>query len=95
MVEYIRSTSDYETGTLVSITLYEPWEVTRYQTGSNITDYAYTGQMKERYLLLQYEMVRPQLGRFMRADTIVPPIQGIQGFDRFAYVNNNLCFIEM
>jgi hypothetical protein len=31
----------------------------------------------------------PQLGRFMQADTIVPPHQGTQGFDRYAYINNN------
>ncbi len=31
----------------------------------------------------------PQLGRFMQADTIVPTHQGTQGFDRYAYVNNN------
>ena len=31
----------------------------------------------------------PELGRFMQADTIVPPTQGTQGFDRYAYVNNN------
>ncbi len=31
----------------------------------------------------------PQLGRFMQADTIVPTVQGTQGFDRYAYVNNS------
>ncbi|MEL7626128.1 MAG: RHS repeat-associated core domain-containing protein [Anaerolineaceae bacterium] len=91
MIEYIRSTSDYETGTLVSITLYEPWEVTRYQTGTNITDYAYTGQMREGdiyyYGARWYD---PSIGRFMQADTIVPMAsQGTQAFDRYAYVNNN------
>ncbi|MBN1536942.1 MAG: RHS repeat-associated core domain-containing protein [Anaerolineales bacterium] len=29
----------------------------------------------------------PQLGRFAQADSIVP--QGVQGLDRYAYVNNN------
>ena len=30
----------------------------------------------------------PQLGRFMQADTIVPPTEGIQGFDRYGYVSD-------
>lgn len=30
----------------------------------------------------------PSIGRFMQADTIVPPTQGTQAFDRYAYVNN-------
>ncbi len=29
----------------------------------------------------------PSLGRFAQADTIVP--NGIQGYDRYAYVNNS------
>jgi RHS repeat-associated protein len=70
--------------------LYEPWGVARYQIGSNITDYAYTGQMQEGdvyfYNARWYD---PHLSRFMQADTLVPTSQGTQGFDRFAYVNNN------
>lgn len=31
----------------------------------------------------------PAIGRFLQADTIVPSHQGTQGFDRYAYVNNN------
>jgi len=31
----------------------------------------------------------PQLGRWIQPDTIVPGSQGVQAWDRFAYVNNN------
>lgn len=31
----------------------------------------------------------PHIGRFMQADTLVPGHQGTQGWDRYAYVNNN------
>jgi len=39
--------------------------------------------------VLQRTLVRPlsQLGRFAQADSIVPG--GVQGYDRYAYVNNN------
>ena len=77
-------------GNLVSRTLYHPWGTTRYTQGTNPTDYAYTGQMQEGeiyfYNARNYD---PQLGRFLQADTFVPTTQGTQGFDRYAYVNNN------
>ena len=77
-------------GNLVSRTLYHPWGTTRYSQGTNPTDYAYTGQMQEDdiyyYGARWYD---PLLGRFMQADTIIPHTQGTQGFDRYAYVNNN------
>jgi hypothetical protein len=31
----------------------------------------------------------PSLGRFAQADTDVPASQGVQGYDRYAYANNN------
>ena len=77
-------------GNLVSKALYHPWGTTRYSQGTNPTDYAYTGQMQEDdiyyYGARWYD---PLLGRFMQADTIIPHTQGTQGFDRYAYVNNN------
>jgi RHS repeat-associated protein len=77
-------------GALFSKTFYHPWGVTRYSQGTNPTDYAYTGQMKEGEIYFyNTRYYDPQLGRFMQADTIVPPTQGTQGFDRFAYINNN------
>ena len=31
----------------------------------------------------------PALGRFAQADTLIPQSQGVQAWDRYAYVNNN------
>ena len=77
-------------GTLISKSLYYPWGSERLTQGTSPTDYGYTGQKREGdiyyYNARWYD---PQLGRFMQADTIVPTQQGTQGFDRYAYVNNN------
>ena len=75
-------------GNLISETLYHPWGTTRYIQGTSPTDYGYTGQMKEGDIYFyNARWYDPQLGRFMQADTIVPTVQGTQGFDRYAYVN--------
>ena len=78
-------------GNLVSRTLYHPWGTTRFTQGTNPTDYAYTGQMKEGDIYFyNARWYDPALGRFMQADTIIPMVsQGTQGFDRYAYVNND------
>lgn len=78
-------------GALVRKTLYHPWGTTRYTQGSNPTDYAYTGQMREGGIYFyNARWYDPTIGRFIQADTIVPAdIQGTQAFDRYAYVNNN------
>jgi len=63
---------------------------TRYRQGDTPTDYQYTGQRFESGIGLYYYNARwydPALGRFAQADTIVPG--GVQGLDRYAYVNNN------
>jgi len=77
-------------GSQISTTLYHPWGTTRHTQGASPTDYAYTGQMREGdvyfYNARWYD---PTIGRFMQADTFVPTSQGTQGFDRFAYINNN------
>ena len=75
-------------GNLISETLYHPWGTARYSDGISPTDYGYTGQMKEGDIYFyNARWYDPQLGRFMQADTIVPTVQGTQGFDRYAYVN--------
>ncbi|MGI6251155.1 MAG: RHS repeat-associated core domain-containing protein, partial [Anaerolineaceae bacterium] len=77
-------------GNLISKTLYHPWGTPRYSDGISPTDYGYTGQMKEGDIYFyNARWYDPQLGRFMQADTIVPTVQGTQGFDRYAYVNNS------
>ncbi|MBI5823366.1 MAG: RHS repeat-associated core domain-containing protein [Chloroflexi bacterium] len=64
-----------------------------------LTRYTFTGQYShmddpstpasEGFGLMHYgaRMYDPALGRFTSADTIVPG--GVQGYDRYAYVNNN------
>ncbi|MBL8089744.1 MAG: RHS repeat-associated core domain-containing protein [Anaerolineales bacterium] len=64
---------------------------TRYSSGTNPTDYTYTGQYSytDDFGLMFYNArwYDPSLGRFAQADTIVP--NGVQGLDRYAYVNNS------
>lgn len=65
-----------------------------------LTDYTFTGQFShiddpstpevtEGFGLMFYNArwYDPVIGRFAQADTVVPP--GIQGLDRYAYVNNS------
>ena len=67
---------------------------------SSTTDYQYTlqkhpgqaGQRNEIEIGLYYYYARyydPQLGRFISADTIIPEAGKSQGYDRYAYTNNN------
>ncbi len=88
-LESVSAVADAD-GNLISKTLYHPWGTTRYAQGTSPTDYGYTGQMKEGDIYFyNARWYDPQLGRFMQADTIVPTVQGTQGFDRYAYVNNS------
>jgi len=63
----------------------------RYSSGTQQTSYGYTGQYSYTadFGLMYYNArwYDPALGRFAQADTIVPA--GVQGYDRYAYVNNN------
>jgi len=76
---------------VVSDTKYKAWGDVRYTSGTNPTDYTYTGQYSHTadFGLLFYNArwYDPSLGRFASADTIVPG--GVQGYDRYAYVSNN------
>ncbi|MBL8091502.1 MAG: RHS repeat-associated core domain-containing protein, partial [Anaerolineales bacterium] len=64
---------------------------TRYSSGTNPTDYTYTGQYSytSDFGLMFYNArwYDSSLSRFAQADTIVPG--GIQALDRYAYVNNS------
>jgi RHS repeat-associated protein len=68
---------------------------TTYTTSGTLpTAYLYTGQQSEGDSLsgIYFYNARyydPSLGRFLQADTIIPQSQGVQAFDRYAYVNNN------
>ncbi len=69
---------------------YNPWGTERYSSGTTPTTYHFTGQRLESALGLYYYGARwydPMAGRFIQADTVIPG--GIQGFDRYAYVENN------
>jgi len=78
-------------GQIVSELRYKAWGETRYSSGTTPTDYTYTGQYSYAsdfglhfYNARWYDS---SLGRFAQADIIVPG--GIQGWDRYAYTNNN------
>ena len=71
---------------------YTPYGVTRYEWGSTPTNRRYTGQRWEEALRLYDYRARyydPALGRFVRADTIVPEPGNPQSLNRYAYVLNN------
>jgi len=57
------------------------------------TNYTYTGQYSDSYINLLWYGSRhydPEIGRFIQPDSIVPSAtQGVQAYDRFAYVSNN------
>jgi len=78
-------------GRVVSEVRYRPWGEERYNRGAPSTRYTYTGQYSHlaEFGLYFYNArwYSPTLGRFVSADTIIPP--GVQGLDRYAYVNNN------
>jgi len=78
-------------GALLSQQRYMPFGQVRNSIGSiTQTDFGYTGQRNNTYINLLWYSSRhydPELGSFIQPDTIVPP--GVQGLDRYAYVNNN------
>ncbi|NOH04091.1 MAG: hypothetical protein HND47_20035 [Chloroflexi bacterium] len=78
-------------GIVVSQTKYKAWGEVRYSSGATPTQYTYTGQYSYTadFGLMFYNArwYDPSLKRFAQADSIVPP--GVQGLDRYAYVNNS------
>jgi RHS repeat-associated protein len=70
---------------------YKPWGETRF--GEMGTPYQFTGQYRQASLGLDFFNARwydPALGRFAQADTLIPEAsQGVQAWDRYAFVNNN------
>ena len=74
--------------------LYKAWGEVRYSSGSLPTKYAYTGQYSYAGEIgLLYYVARfydPVLGRFPPENSIIPiESQGVQAWDRYAYVNNS------
>ena len=80
-------------GNVASETRYTAWGEERYSSAYAPTKYTYTGQYSDSYInLLDYgsRHYDPELGRFIQPDSIVPlASQGVQAYDRYAYVNNN------
>lgn len=78
-------------GQVISQTKYKAWGEVRQATGTSPSNYTYTGQYSHTadFGLMFYNArwYDPALGRFAQADTIVPG--GVQGLDRYAYVNNS------
>jgi RHS repeat-associated protein len=79
------------TGTVVSELRYKAWGEVRYASGNTLTQYTFTGQFSHvnDFGLTFYNArwLDVSLGRFAQADTITP--KGVQGLDRYAYVNNS------
>ncbi len=80
----------------VSELRYLPWgeeRPTDLAVGVETTEYRYTGQRVEDATGLYWYNSRwydPALGRWIQPDSIIPEAaQGVQAWDRFAYVNNN------
>jgi RHS repeat-associated protein len=74
--------------------LYKPWGEKRYPSGASglPTTFRYTGQRQDSYINLYWYGSRwydPSLNRWTQPDTDVPESQGVQGWDRYAYANNN------
>jgi RHS repeat-associated protein len=78
-------------GQVISEMRYKAWGETRYASGSTPTKYQYTGQYSYAgdFGLMFYNArwYDSSLSRFAQADTIIPA--GVQGYDRYAYSNNN------
>ncbi len=72
---------------------YKAWGETRYIYGTTPKKRQYTGQVNETGIGLYYYGARwydAALGRWAQPDAIVPvESQGIQAWDRYAFVNNN------
>jgi RHS repeat-associated protein len=91
--DHLGSTSlmTFANGNKVSETRYKAWGEVRYASGTTPTKYQYTGQYSYQsdFGLLFYNArwYDSSLSRFTSADTIVPG--GVQGLDRYAYVNNS------
>jgi RHS repeat-associated protein len=72
---------------------YKAWGEARFVSGDIPTDFKFTGQREDYYIKLYWYESRwfdPELGRFLSPDSIVPEAsQGVQAWDRYAYVNNN------
>jgi RHS repeat-associated protein len=72
---------------------YSPWGSVRLATGSQETDYTYTGQLSQvgnfGLLFFNARWMDPSLGRFTSPDILVPNPQNVLDWDRYQYVRSN------
>gem|GEM_PF-1646566 len=92
--DYLGSTSITAdgAGNKIAEVRYLPFGGQRYASGTTPTAYRFTGQREESSINLYWYNSRwydPALGRWIQPDTIIPLGQGVQAFDRYAYVNNS------
>ena len=79
-------------GAKTASALYKAFGESRFTSGTLYTDYKFTGQREEASLGIYFFVARwfdPSLGRFLSPDSIIPPSQGTQAYDRYTFVNNN------
>jgi RHS repeat-associated protein len=79
-------------GTKTAEVRYKPWGETRFTSGTTLTTFKFTGQREESSFGLYYYGARwydSSLNRWTQPDTDVPESQGVQAWDRYAYVNNS------
>jgi RHS repeat-associated protein len=79
-------------GDYVTELRYYAWGDMRYNPGSQMTSYRFTGQRWDSGSGLYYYGARwydPLIGRFIQADTIVPNPGNPQALNRYSYVYNN------
>ncbi len=92
--DHLGSTSEVRlaNGTLHSRQYYRAFGEERYTSGALPTDRTYTGQREIENGLVHYRarIYDPYLNRWLSPDSIIPESsQGIQAWDRYAYVNNS------
>lgn len=79
-------------GVEVSRQLYRAFGAPRYTSGTDLTDYGYTGQRADDSIGLMYYNARwydPALGRFTQADTVLQGAGDPLAWDRYGYVKNS------
>jgi RHS repeat-associated protein len=102
LADHISSTSltTDSSGVRTSELRYKAFGETRFSYGTMPTKYTFTGQysytddpstqgVTEGFGLMYFNArwMDPSLGRFTQPDSIIP--DGVQGYDRYAYANNN------
>ncbi len=74
-----------------------PFGGERWSSGSDLSDFDFTGQRADSFGLLDYRarFYDPLIGRFISADTIVPDFANPQDLNRYSYVRNSpLNFVD-